>query len=381
MMDEFDWTAERTKSTWIFREVEFPSMKELGNYDIIKGGSGELSALSDMKMTGTLEVDGGTLNELNLLRVLYYCENALGQKTKEIPVATYFIQMPEPVSRATNQGQRISGQVNCTSTLSVLKDKLLHEPLVLPKGTPAVFLCMDMIAECSLPYERRSDTSYVTGRDREYQEGTPYLEVINDLLDLAGFRALYPDEYGTLILEKYVSPFSADSVFTFERGENAIHMRDIAFSSNYRETPTTIIGSYSADTYKIISVADNIDQNSPSSLPNRGNRRKEEWHQIEELTATTKEEQIAEVERETVSTLKANSSSIQHKEIKNLFVPVVRPNKVITLIDQGINFTGAVTNVSINYGANALCTTKARSIVKYDLQIYKDTKFYGDFHA
>ena len=374
-----DWFAERTVSKWIFREVEFPSMMELGDYGFITGGDGSLSALNDMKMTGTLNVDGGLPNEVNLLRVYYYCENVLGESSGEIPVATFFPSVPEPLSRSTNDGRRVSGQINCTSMLSVLKDRMLHAELPVPKGTDIIPIVEGLLSESQVPYDIKSQTDYRVGRDRKYDEGQTYLEVINDLLGLADFHAVWTDEYGTVIVEPYVNPLKTQSIFTFERGANAIHQRDIPFSFNYRDTPTTIVGSYSAETYKIISVADNIDPYSPSSLVNRGNRRKEEFHQIDELEGTTKQAQIEEVARKTLSTLKANSQDIHHYEITHLFVPEVRPNRVITIKDQDIDFVGAVTNVTINFNTNAMCTTKSRSIVKYELAVNQSTEFYGDF--
>lgn len=372
-----DWTAERINSKWTFREVEWPSFRELDDYDFITGGSGSLSSSNEYKATGTLDVDGGLPNEVNLLRVYYSCDNVLGESSGLIPVATFFPSVPEPTSRATSEGQRISGQVNCVSTLSLLKDKLLEAELPIQKGDDVIPICTRLIEECSLPYEVRSTSDYRKGRDNKYDEGTPYLEVINDLLDLADFRAVWPDEYGTIIIEPRSDLMKGESVFTFERGEKAIHQRLIPFSKNYRDTPTTIIGSYSAETFKIISTITNIDPNSPSSIVNRGNRRKDEFHQIDELSGDTEEEQIAEVERKTLSTLKSNSQDITHYELSHLFVPQVRPNRVITIKDEGIDFAGAVTNVTINFGTNAMCTTKARSVVKYELQTDAQTRLYG----
>lgn len=376
-----DWTAERVNSKWTFREVEFPSFIELGDYDFITGGNGSLSSANEYKATGSLEVDGGLPNEVNMLRVYYSCDNVLGESSGLIPVATYFPSVPEPTSRATSNGQRVSGQVNCVSTLSVLKDRLLDEELPIPKGSDVIEICRGLIEECLLPYEIRSTSDYRKGRDNKYDEGTSYLEVINDLLDLADFRAVYPNEYGTIIVEPRSDLMKGESVFTFERGENAIHQRLIPFSKNYRDTPTTIIGSYSAETFKIISTITNIDPNSPSSIVNRGNRRKDEYHQIDELNGSTEAEQIADAERRTLSILKSNSQDITHYELSHLFVPQVRPNRVITIKDQGVDFAGAVTNVTINFGTNAMCTTKARSVVKYELLTEAHTELYGLWQA
>lgn len=381
----FDWTAERVKAKWVFREVGFPSYDEMQDYDFIKGGTGELSALSDMKMTGTLDIDGGLPNELNLLRVYHSCENVLGEKSGEICVATYVVSVPEPIHRASTEGERISGSIKCTSVLSILHDKMLHAPLVLPKGTDALGICKGLIDECHIPYVA-DETEYVTGRDREYAECQTYLDVINDLLDLANFRAIYPDAYGVLHMEKYVSPFNENivPVFEFVRGETAIHMREIPFSMNYRDTPTTMVGHYSTENYKIISVAKNVNPDSPSSTVNRGGREKDEEYLIEELTETTQEGQIEEVARETLSALRANSSDIRKMQIDHLFVPMVRPNKVINISDQNIDFRGAVTSISMKYSTDSMCTTQSRMITKYELSVEngtatQETEFYGEF--
>lgn len=376
--NEIDWTAERVESEWIFQEIEFPSFKPLGKLNFITGGSGSLSALNDMKMTGTLEIDGGLPNEDNMIRVFYSCKNVLGESTGEIPFATYFVSVPEPKHRATSEGERLSGSIDCTSTLSLLAKKLLHVPLVLPKGTPAIEVCKELISECRLPY-KADETSYVTGRDRDYDEGTTYLDVIRDLCDIAGFRAPYPTELGTIVLEKYYPPFTSTPVYTFERGESAIHMRDIPFSTNHRETPTTMVVSYSTENYKIIGVATNNDPSSPSSLVNRNNIATEEYRQIEELTQRTQQEQEDAVRSKARSFLLANSDKIEHMEIKHLFVPYVRPNRVVRIIDQNIDFNGAVTNTSVDFKPSAIATTKSRMMTNPQIDVDVSIAFFGEF--
>ena len=199
------------------------------------------------------------------------------------------------------------------------------------------------------------------------------------MCDIGGFRAPYPDEYGTVILEKYEPPFTADPVYTFERGANAIHLREIPFSTNHRDTPTTMVVSYSTENYKFIGVATNNDQDSPSSLVNRNGIATEEYRQIEELTGSTYEEQEQQVRDKAISSLKANSDKIEHMEITHLFVPQVRPNRVIRTIDQNIDFNGAVTNVEMEFTPRALCTTKSRMLTNPQVMIDVDVAFYGEF--
>ena len=219
----------------------------------------------------------------------------------------------------------------------------------------------------------------MTGRDRDYDEGTPYLDVIRDLCDIAGFRAPYPTANGDVVLEKYIPPFTSTPVYTFARGESAIHMRDIPFSTNHRETPTTMVVSYSTENYKFIGVATNNDPSSPSSLVNRNNIATEEYRQIEELSGTTYEEQEQQVRDKAISSLKANSDKIEHMEIKHLFVPRVRPNRVVRIIDQNIDFNGAVTNTSVDFKPSAIATTKSRMMTNPQIDVDVSVAFFGEF--
>ena len=74
--------------------------------------------------------------------------------------------------------------------------------------------------------------------DKDKDKGSTKLDAVNDLLDLAGYSSARTDEYGRVILEKYVEPGKRQPKWTFQEGANATFLTTMTDERDLREVRT-----------------------------------------------------------------------------------------------------------------------------------------------
>ena len=209
------WHGNRSDEHFTFRRVTWPEWNETDEYDQITGGGIELSAFSDLKAVGSLDFEGASVpDDRDLVRVYYgFTDDFLDSVS--VPLATLFFSVSEP----TCDGNTVGGTMECSSVLRVLSGKKYGMPFTVAAGTKAVELAVELTESLGLRVNNPDHSGYVVKNDNTFDAGASYLEIVNWLLDVAGFSAVWPDAYGVVQMCEYREPLERPVSVVFSDGE------------------------------------------------------------------------------------------------------------------------------------------------------------------
>lgn len=161
------------------------------------GGSIEYNSLSTLKANCNFNISLAINEKLNLDAIRIY---SVLNGAKEC-LGTFLIS--SPAADFNNMIQNIS----CTgySTLWPLSVNTPSNKYYVAEGTNVIAEVKRILSSlnyaCLIP-----DSVKTTSINREWDIGTSYLTIINDLLDVANYTSLYIDVYGEFQAEEYVLP-------------------------------------------------------------------------------------------------------------------------------------------------------------------------------
>lgn len=93
----------------------------------------------------------------------------------------------------------------------------------IPKGTNYISAIQTLLLESGITEYEMEKTDLVMATDRQdWDEGTPRLQVINELLAEINYNSAWPDLDGKVRLTKYTPPSNANIRHTYRRGEYSV---------------------------------------------------------------------------------------------------------------------------------------------------------------
>lgn len=353
-----DWLGSRSEQL-IYRRVVWPTMQEAEDYACITGGSLELSALSDLRASGSLDFSGGIVpNTHDLVRVYYRFTDERGD-TGTFPLATMFCGASGP----TYNGRNVSGSLDLESVLRVPLGRSYGMPYTVKAGTNAVAKAMEIMESLGLA-TNNPKSSYVLSRDHVFDSGDSYLTVANWLLDAASYASCYPDAYGVVQMAPYVEPQERAEAWRFDDSRYSIMQPEVVLSDNAESICNACRLSYETDEESLWAATLNNDPNSPASIVNRGYE-VTLTEQVSELAGETQEARLANLKAQSKTRLIDNSAGIEYVEWAHPYVPI-SPNDsaAIDYSMARLEWKGAVTNMQIDLAASMQCKTKARRFIR-----------------
>lgn len=361
-----DWRGSRTGG-FFYRTVTWPDFEETDDYADATGGSLEMSALSDVKMNGTLSFDGAPPDPSGLVRIYYGFTDAEGEY-EEAPVATMCVQAANPKVTDGPDGTAREGKATLTSVLQILKDVDLNRPFTVKAGEQAVAAAMSLIADRGLPMNA-PESSYTLSRDYTVApEDANVLAIVNELLGFAGYSSAWVDAYGIVQLTPYVEPTDREASTTFSAGKESVMYPEVGNENDWGDTPNAVRLSYSTDEECIVAWSLNMDPDHKASLPARGGREKTLAEQVSELSGDTPEERLENLKAMAESKLLSNSAEIEYAEIGCAYLPIL-PNEAARIDYGGMNWKGAVMSHKVNLNDDSDCTIRIRRFVRTALKV------------
>ncbi|WP_332554235.1 hypothetical protein [Gordonibacter sp.] len=358
-----DWLSPRPNESFEFYRVAWPGYEERERYEKITGGSLEWSAFTDLKLSGSLDYRDQLPNSHDMVRVYYSFTNAKGESAR-IALATVRVEKPKP----TRTPHGVSGSVTCHSMLKLLMDETYPMPFTVPAGTQAVAKAVELAKLVGLRVNNPDASAYVTKSSHTFDAGVSYLAIINWLLDMAGYASVTVDAYGALQILKYVEPTERPSSFDFAANETSIIMPEVSDEDDFDERGNVYQLYHDSQEESMWASASNVDIDDPLSVVNLGHR-KCAYESVSEIAGETAQERFANLKAMAVQKVK-NSSVISYRTIKHQWVPILPNDAVTTDLEDGNGaWGGNVTNVQMELDIQALCQTKVRKFVRYDLKI------------
>lgn len=205
-----------------------------------------------------------------------------------------------------------------------------------------------MVGESAIVYNPSDVTLPAT---MVWRAGTPYLDIVNDLLDLAGYERVWVDRYGRFILRPQIDIQNRSPVWTFAAGETAIHSPEWGRSQNIAEVPNRVIlrTSGTDEVPEMLAVANNMDPDSPWSRPSRGY-----W-----VTRVYDVEAPDQVTLDSMAQryLSNATRAVAHLEVRHAWVPY-EGGDVVTFRSGPVDVNAQVNEYSITMKAGALVSAK-----------------------
>lgn len=195
----FDWTRGGRVDSFRYVRVAWPSFCEVGEIDLVTGCDIEEDMLSALKVTGTLNVAGDLALGDDLVRV--YSTSSFEGVSATVCHGTLFANVPA-VERSAG-GVLVAASLY--SVLKVLQDEVLDETLTVPAGVDPVARAASLVRDRRLAVTATPYGGVLAG-DMVFEPGTTVLEVVDGLLDAAGYCTADVDAYGGVVMRPYADP-------------------------------------------------------------------------------------------------------------------------------------------------------------------------------
>ena len=242
--------------------------REVGLVSGITGGSLEWTDLSDIKTSGSLDYIEKPDVGNGLLRVVSVSTDLATGEFERVVHGTYLVSTPS----STYRGAIEEGTADLYSVLQILAEDCFEEPFVLKAGATAVTAAANIVISAGLPVVASPSDVQITG-DVVFDSDDSKLEIVNSLLEMAGFAAADCDGYGRVLFRSCGSDprtprwsLADDSTCVFRSG--------IAHECDVFSVPNVVVVSCKSSGEDDVTpgIAVNGDSSSPFSIQSRGRR-------------------------------------------------------------------------------------------------------------
>jgi hypothetical protein len=319
-----DWNERFASTRYHFVRVSRSTGKELGLIPIFKGGS--ITRNLDVRAMETAELSSVSKPDLgrDLVRVYMDVKWDDGTSAQEV-LGTFLPSVP----KRDIDGDLSTYTVNLTGRLQELLGDSFSPPVVIGKGADAVAqakaVCegvgLTVIAEPSI-YRTSTVRTYGIGAEQNNSEvGETKLDMVNDLLSLAGYWSAKTDPMGRVVMKSYASPDDRPVSWGFAEGPKAKFESKMTEERDASEVANHVVCRYSSDDVTVIGEAWDKDPNSEFSTVTIG-RTITKGYTYSDLPDGNATYQQDVANRNAQKLLKQNQSVIQRVTMRNAYAPI-----------------------------------------------------------
>lgn len=179
--------------------------------DGVISASIEYQALTRLKQKADISVSLDHAQEIDrskyvrIYHVLNGVESLLGTFLMAAPGATYTEVYKDM-------------EITCYSSLWLLDAKKITQRYFVGKGTNVVNECKRLLDGYGFNIHI-TDSPKTTANNREWEIGTPVLDIVNDLLNSINYTSLYPDQYGGFNSIEYILPTDREPSISYDASQ------------------------------------------------------------------------------------------------------------------------------------------------------------------
>lgn len=357
------WTAHYRNS---FRLVDRETWEEGAELWEVTGGTLEMSAFSDAKVSATLEFAGDAVPDSRSLVRVYHSYSEAGA-----PVERALATLVFSVSEAELRGPVASGTMECQSVLAWLSSKMYGAPFTIPAGAQAVQLASQLVASVGLRSNCPDPSAYVVKSPVTVErEDASYLGIVNRLLGMAGYASAWVDAYGVVQMTPYVEPTERPPAIALSDAAGGCMYPEMAVRREWAGTPNAVRLYYETEEEALAAWALNVDPSHQASIPYRGFEATFS-DGVSELSGETQAERLAELEAKAASMLADKTTDIEYVDGACMYRDGLEPNNAIAVeyARAGLSWKGAVTSVRLVLGKSLKAEFSARRFVKQGMQV------------
>lgn len=365
-----DWHGNRSKERYEYVRVAWDTWQEHETYDFITKGSTEQAADTEKKAVGSFDFEGYEApNERDLIRIYYSFEDDAGLVARE-PVATLFVNYDGLRYMDTLKGIKASGTLEGSSVLKTLIDKKIGSPMTIQKNANAVYEAERLILECGLLTDTEP-SSHNLSAYHTFDAGTDYLEMVNWLLDTAGYTEAYPDANGVVQLKSHATSQERKDYIVFANDDNSIMYPQIEEENGYQTAPNVVRLIYNTDEACICAYAKNV-TGSRASLDARGGREITYFEEVSDVSGTSKANTLKEMAEQKLLDL---SSDSEYVKFEHAYVPVMIYDPV-KIMYSDMEWTGNADNIVIELSPSTKTMTKVKRVLRDNIVVESGAEVY-----
>lgn len=265
--------SQRFDADYRFVYVSRETGRETGECAVLRGGTVTRNSSTRVVESAEVEIVGEFPATPDLIRIYLVATWPDGDR-KERPLGTFLPDMP---SSRVRPGYR-SGRLRLVGRLQELEDDKFAVPVTVPSGANAVEAakgaCEDIgltvLAEEST-YTVSDPRSYGVGaKTSDSSIGDTKLDMVNDLLSLAGFSSATTDPLGRVVMRRYVEPSDKAPSWSFVEGPGCRFENEATEELDYSGVPNHVVVRYESEESVVIGEAFDNDPESAMSTAARG---------------------------------------------------------------------------------------------------------------
>mgnify|MGYP007122037026 CR=1 FL=1 len=369
--NDVDWHGNRYDETYEYIKVSPVDWSEHGAYDYITNGSIEMSDSTDLKVTGSFSFNGPVAPDPNyMLRVYYSFEDETGHTTK-IPISTMFVGFSGLKYRDSTKGMTYSGSLTANSVLTFLQKKKYGEPFVVKRNENCIYKAAQLIQEFGMRVEYTPDITLMSA-DHTFSAGTDYLEIVNWLCAVAGYRDAYPDAEGVIQLQPYIEPEAQTVKIEFADDEYSILYPEVDEENDWQEHANVVKLLYNTDKYCMMATAKNL-RGSRISLEAVNGRETTLFEDIGELGKSGS--MLMNLVNLAEEKLRDEAKETEYITISHAYVPI-ELSQAVQIEYGGYEWLGGAENVSIELAPSTKTQTKIKKTTEAQIELTKSGRTY-----
>jgi hypothetical protein len=325
-----DYTSSFLRHTYRYHRINSKTGEVTAVVEgITPGGSIEYNDLTSIKVSGSVpfidSLDLGT----DYLRVWIDTEDGSGA-TESLALGTFLINSTGSTYRPAGK----ESTADLMSLLQVLSDSGLRSPLEVPEGTPCVAYAASVVRDVGLSVIAEPSVAALS-ITKVFDAGVSRLEVVNTLLQVAGFDSAEIDGFGTVRMRPLADLAGSNPVVTLDDGVGAILLPEIGYEMDLQNVPNVVIATMSNNSRDLIAVAENTDPRNRYSIPSRG-------REIVETVDVSDIDSLDALRAYANTVLVNKTSAVESITIRHAFVPYAAGDTLRVSVVVGIDFEGNV---------------------------------------
>lgn len=249
---------------YLLNEADEP----LGTLDGVTGGSITIQGLTRLGGHGTVELDdrGQGIDWMKHRVQSVYDPGVSG--VDPWPVATMLLASPGEQHSAFVTGF----SVGLLPKTAVVDEDAFPAAFSLQRGANIIDAVASVIRSTGEQRVTITPSDAKLSNPQSWNAGTSKLTIVNELLEAAGYWALWCDGSGQFRIEPYTAPGDRPVAYEFVEGEASIHSPEWQRDRDMSAVPNryVVVGQGGDDEPPLVGLAENMDEASSYSFQARG---------------------------------------------------------------------------------------------------------------
>lgn len=243
-------------------------------------GSGVNLEDTTIRYRVTLTGDGYVTPKLDQLKMYIggYRKIIIPGEEIKTPLGVFLLSTP---TRTIDEAGVIKRNIEAYDQLLVLQEDKTTGTFLIEAGTKFTDAIKNILTVAGITHYNITDTDLELPVDREWEGGTPKLEIINELLEAMNYQPLWFDAEGYAIVRPYERPDVRSVEMTYRDDEEGVFLPTMEETYDFFNVPNRfvlVVSEPEMDEMKSIYTNENPD--SPTSTVSRG-RVITEYRQVE----------------------------------------------------------------------------------------------------